>query len=203
MIIQSINYFKNENRFLVTLENSSFYVLENTLTKFNLFKGKEICSEDIENIKTEDKRYYAKDLAVKFLSNMKTEKEVRDHLKRNNVDEDIIDDTIFYLTKEKFIDDYEYALLFSRDKLNINKYGKYKIKISLQQKGVDNNIIENALLELPDDTLYENLKNAALKKHNSLGNDKKSYEKLVRHLLYKGYNYDQIKDVLQDIKDEL
>lgn len=201
LIINKIKYIKREKIYIIYTDDVEFNVLEDTLVRYNLYKGKEIDIEDINNIILENKRYEAKKLSIKYLSNMKSEKQVRDHLKNNNIEQDIIDDTIFYLNEEKFLDDYEYASLFSRDKLKLNKYGKNKIRLSLKSKGIDNNIIDEVLLDIPEDIEYENLLNAARKKIKSLNNDEKSYEKLVRHLIYKGYNYDLIKKAISEIKD--
>ena len=202
LIINKIKYIKREKIYIIYNDDVEFNVLEDTLVRYNIYKGKKIDIEDINNIILENKRYEAKKLSIKYLSNMKSEKQVRDHLKNNNIEQDIIDDTIFYLNEEKFLDDYEYASLFSRDKLKLNKYGKNKIRLSLKSKGIDNNIIDEVLLDIPEDIEYENLLNAARKKIKSLNNDEKYYEKLVRHLIYKGYNYDLIKKAISEIKDE-
>lgn len=202
MFIKNIKYIKKDKNYLIELEDIGFAILEDTLVRFNLYKGKEIEQEDIENILLEDSRYKAKNLAIRYLSNMKSEKQVRDYLNRNEISEEIIDDTIFYLNKEKFLDDFEYANCFAKDKLNLNRYGKNKIKLALQQKGINSNIIDNVLLDLPEDKEYENLLKAANKKLMSLEDDPKYYEKLVRHLLYKGYEYDLIKRALNEIRDD-
>lgn len=203
LIINKIKYIKKEKIYIIYTDELEFSLLEDTLVRFNLYKGKELEEDDIKNIILENKRYEAKKLSIKYLSNMKTQRQVRDHLKNNNIDQEIIDDTIFYLNSEKFLDDYEYAKLFSRDKLRLNKYGKNKIKLSLKSKGIDNKIIDEVLLDIPEDIEYENLLNAARKKINLLDGNEKSYEKLIRHLLYKGYNYDLIKRALSEIRDEL
>lgn len=203
LFIKNIKFLKREKNYLIEVDDYSFAILEDTLVRFNLYKGKELEILDIENILKEDSRYKSKNLALKYLSNMKSEKEVRDYLFRKEISDEIIDDTIFYLKSENFLDDYQYALLFSKDKLNLNKYGKNKIKMSLRAKGISQNIIDNVLLELPEDKEYTNLLKAAEKKKNSLGDDDKSYEKLVRHLLYKGYDYDLIKKALSEMRNNL
>lgn len=203
LFIKNIKFLKREKNYLIEVDDYSFAILEDTLVRFNLYKGKELEILDIENILKEDSRYKSKNLALKYLSNMKSEKEVRDYLFRKEISDEIIDDTIFYLKSEKFLDDYQYALLFSKDKLNLNKYGKNKIKMSLRAKGISQNIIDNVLLELPEDKEYTNLLKAAEKKKNSLGDDDKFYEKLVRHLLYKGYDYDLIKKALSEMRNNL
>lgn len=203
LIIKNIKYLKDEKRYFVNCDTTSFLVLENTLARFNLYKNKEITQEMIEDILLEDERYKAKLLSIKFLSNMKTEKEVRNHLYKNEIESSIVEDTISYLQEEKFLDDLQYAMYFSRDKLNINKYGKNKIKISLIEKGISSDNIEKALLDLPYEVEYENLKTLAIRKIDSLKDSKNSQDKLIRHLLYKGYNYDLIKEVLKDIREEI
>lgn len=200
MIIDKVKFNNKNKLYIIETEDISFEISEITLAKFNLYKGKEIEVSDINDILYSNEVSKGKDIALRYLSSMRTEKEVRDKLSEKEINPDAIDDVINYLINEKFINDYEYALFFSRDKLNINKYGINKIRDSMRIKGLNSNIIEEALDKLPYEKQYENLMTAAKRKFYSLSNDDKRKEKLIRHLLYKGYEYSMIKYALEDLK---
>ena len=81
--------------------------------------------------------------------------------------------------------------------------GKKKIKYTLLQKGIDENIIEEELEKLDKDEIREVVYEMALKKYNILSkresDEYKLSQKLYRFLMGKGYDYDLIKDVVKSI----
>ncbi|SHG97535.1 regulatory protein [Anaerosphaera aminiphila DSM 21120] len=200
MIITKIVYTKDNKSFTIfTSEDLEFTVHEDTFVKFNLYKSKEIDKNEIDDIIFENEKYNSINLSLKFLRNRKTEKEVRDYLKKSEIEKDIINYTIEYLKNLKYLNDYEYAVAFSNDKLKINKYGDLKIKNLLLFKGIDEDIVNEVISKLPQDMLYTNLRYACSKKIYSLRNSKNTYEKTVRHLIGKGYDYGQIKKIMREL----
>ena len=198
MIIKKIMYNSKTKNYIFYINDISIEILENTLAKFNLYKGKDISSEDIENILYENELYKSKNLALKYLSNMKTENEVRTYLKSKDIPKDIIEETIEYLQKENFLNDSYYAELFTEDKLKLKQDGPNKIRNLLLQKGIDTNIINNIIINIDNNLLFENLYKVTEKKYNSLEGKNNKKEKLIRYLLNKGYDYSHIKSVLKD-----
>lgn len=200
MIIEKI-VFKNKNYEVIFDDGLSIFIVEDTLVKFGLFKNMEIDLELLSNIKFEDQKYRAVKISLKYLCNMRTEFEVRNKLRENEIDSSVIDSTIEYLNNMNYLDDFKYATYFTKDKLSINKYGKEKIKLKLIQKGISKDIITEVLNSSSSELEYNNLYDLAVKKYNSLSDDDKKYEKCVRFLLSRGYNYSMIKKVLRDINE--
>ncbi|RVU54932.1 RecX family transcriptional regulator [Anaerosphaera multitolerans] len=199
MYITKISYDRKEKVYIInTDEDTYFQLIQDTFVKFNLYKGKEINKTDIIEMLETNEQYFAINLALKYIRNRKTEKEVFNYLKSKEIKENIINYSINYLKSFNLIDDVQYASDFCNDKIKINKYGQEKIKNLLLLKGIDLEIIEDCLCEISDNIIYDNLIKACQKKMDSLGNDEKSYEKLVRHLISKGYNYDQIKKAIKE-----
>lgn len=62
------------------------------------------------------------------------------------------------LVNAKFIDDRRFATFFIHDKIKFNHWGRRKIEVSLRQKGVDSQIIAEALDEVPDSEYLEILR---------------------------------------------
>ncbi len=88
----------------------------------------------------------AKEKAVKYLVlALRTEEEVKNKLRKLNVDEDIINDVTDYLKSIGYIDDSKYVDAYLRQSISIPKYSKYEIRMKLLQKGIDKNLISNKL----------------------------------------------------------
>lgn len=97
----------------------------------------------------------AKEKAVRYLVlQLRTEEEVRNKLRKLNVDEDIIIQVTEYLKGIGYIDDSKYIDAYLRQSLSMPKYSKYEIRMKLLQKGVDKNLLAEKLNEF-DSYNYE------------------------------------------------
>ena len=111
----------------------------------------------------------AKERAVKYLVlALRTEKEVKDKLRKLNVEEDIIDEVCEYLKGLGYINDVYYTEAYLRQCESIPKYSKYEIKMKLIQKGIDkdlatekiaNNLNPNYEVKIVDKLMNGKLKN--------------------------------------------
>ena len=66
------------------------------------------------------------------------------------------------LIEEDFINEKRYCAYFVKDKFRFNKWGKLKIAYALEQKRLDNDLINNALNSI-DDGEYEEMLSSILK----------------------------------------
>lgn len=97
----------------------------------------------------------AKEKAVKYLVlTLRTEEEVKNKLRKLNVEEEIIEEVILYLKSIGYIDDSKYVDAYLRQSMNIPKYSKYEIKIKLRQKGINKELLYNKMQEF-DEQKYE------------------------------------------------
>lgn len=98
----------------------------------------------------------AKEKAVRYLVlALRTEEEVKNKLRKLNVEEGIIVQVTEYLKSIGYIDDEKYVEAYIRQCINIPKYSKYEIRIKLIQKGINKEILSEKLEEL-DNCDYEN-----------------------------------------------
>ncbi len=97
----------------------------------------------------------AKEKAVRYLVlQLRTEEEIRNKLRKLNVEEKIIVDVTEYLKSIGYIDDSKYIDAYLRQCLSIPKYSKYEIRMKLLQKGIDKNLLADKLNEF-DSYNYE------------------------------------------------
>lgn len=193
---------KDGPRYLICLSSDKTLALkESVFVRHNLYKGKEMNEEDVKCIAFDSARQEGIDLALKKLKNRKTEQEIRTLLIQEEMNEQVTDEVVAYLTDYGFLDDEAYARLFSRDKRNINGYGPVKIAYALRRKGIDDEFISRALEEYTADLEKEMIQSIVEKKYLRSGELNKSWEKIVRFLLSRGFHYDAIKDVLRQWKN--
>lgn len=141
--------------------------------------------------------------ALRFLSfRPRSEKEVRDNLRKKKVAESIIELIISKLKEQKFLDDKEFSKWWIEQRSLLNLKPKRIIRMELRQKGIDNEVIDE-LLNKVDDVIDDltKAKRIVEKKLNKY-KDFEGFEKrtrLGRFLASKGFDYDTIKEALKDI----
>ena len=92
--------------------------------------------------------------------------------------------------------------MYIKDKLNLSGWGERKIKEKLLQKGIKYDIVNNAMADIVDnEILYQNALTAGLKKKKSIEKyeNRKQKDKLFAFLSSRGYKYDIVKKVIDEI----
>lgn len=103
------------------------------------------------------------------------------------------------LVQEKYVDDRRYASAFARDKSAISGWGQAKIKYMLAAKGVDRDIISEALGEIDDKRADDRLQKLMENKARSLKDDPQRRMKLLRFGVGRGYGYEEVLFVIDRI----
>ncbi|HNL16494.1 MAG TPA: regulatory protein RecX [Chitinophagales bacterium] len=108
---------------------------------------------------------------------------------------------ITYLQENKFIDEKRFIEKFTQGKLNIKKWGKFKIKYQLESKQINKIQIEQELNQI-DANIYEQTLIAVLQKKNRLlkeEDDFKRRQKLIAYTQQKGFELELILKTLKKI----
>ena len=100
------------------------------------------------------------------------------------------------LVEERYIDDLRYATAFARDKASIAGWGEAKIRYMLSSKGIDREVIAQALEEVDDKRAETRLEKLMENKARSLKEDPQKRMKLLRFGLGRGYSYDQVAEII-------
>jgi regulatory protein len=80
----------------------------------------------------------------------RTVSEVRRHLERRGISEELAEAAIQTLGRQGFLDDGRYARLFVSDKRTLEQWGSERIRRGLLSRGIDRQLVEAALAEAPD-----------------------------------------------------
>lgn len=127
-----------------------------------------------------------------------SEKELLRKLTSVGADRQDIEKTMDFLKEYHLVNDREYARSLAVDLQNLKKYGKFRIKSELFAKGIDTEIVEEIMAELPDDD--ENGLTDLVKKRLKGDFDRKNKDRVIRYFIYRGYSADEIRrciDVLE------
>jgi regulatory protein len=120
--------------------------------------------------------------------------EVTEKLRRFELTPTETEALLAYLQQESYVNEGRYATAFSRDKFRFSGWGRVKIRYALRQKGIRDNLIEDALAAI-DSTEYQRALNDLLeRKHRSLRSEN-AYErksKLLRFAASRGFETDLI-----------
>ena len=132
------------------------------------------------------------------------EQEMRDKMKRWELDGTVQDRIIARLVKERYIDDERYAHAFVKDKIRYNKWGRRKVQQALWQKHIDADIQQRILDEIDESEYLAVLRPLLQQKRKSIKaqSDYEMNQKLVRFALSRGFTFDIIRQCL-DVDEEM
>jgi regulatory protein len=135
------------------------------------------------------------------------EQEMRDKMRRWELDETVQNRIINRLIKERYVDDERYARAFVKDKIRYNKWGRRKVQQALWKKRIDADIQQRVLDEIDEKEYVDILRPLLKQKRKSIkaGSDYELNQKLVRFALGRGFGFDIIRQCLNvddiDIED--
>ena len=130
------------------------------------------------------------------------QQEMRDKMRRWELDETVQERVLQRLIKERYVDDERYARAFVKDKIRYNKWGRRKVQLALWQKRIDTDIQQRMLDEIDDKAYLDVLRPLLKQKRKSIkaANDYELNQKLVRFALGRGFTFDIIRQCM-DVDD--
>ena len=119
------------------------YITEDTIVRFMLSKDKVVSTEELTEIQDFAQFSYGKNLALYHLSfKARTEKEVREYLKKYDLDEKITSQVIANLKEDNWINDRQYAYsIINANQLSGDK-GPYVLAQKCLKKGLPNQLLK-------------------------------------------------------------
>jgi len=117
-----------------------------------LRKGEELSESKLEALKRADERNRAYQAAVRFLGfRARSEMELEGYLIRKGYRRETARKTIDRLVQETYLDDRAFARLWIENRERFRPRGAYALRCELKQKGVADEIIENALVDFDEE----------------------------------------------------
>ena len=192
---------KNKDRVNIYLDGEFKLGCSLELAMLNHLKNDvEISDEQLEQLVFENEKTQALNKAVTLLGkNLKTRRQMSTYLNDKGYSKTIVDYVLEKLSEYNYINDINYAKIYIRSVKN--KYGKVKIIANLRQKGVSDKDIDEVMQEFDSDT--DSIMALAQKYMKNKEVNQDNISKLYRHLLSKGFDYDEVNSVVREIKEKL
>ena len=190
-----IKYVKQNNgNYKIYLDNlKTITINEDIILKYKLLYKKEIDDNLLKEITKDNNNYDIYNKCIKYIAiRLRSTNEIKEYMKRKNIDEEIINKTIERLTKNKLLNDEVFTKAFIKDKLNFTTMGPYRIKQELIKHKIDSDIINKYIYEIDNNLLEEKINkqiNKLIKRNKSKPNLK---NKIYHNLLNLGYSNELI-----------
>ena len=167
-----------------------------------LKNGDELSDQKIARLLEEDSREWAYQQAMLFLSfRARSEKEIRQNLRKHEMPEEVIEDTLDRLRKAGVANDNDFARMWVENRSTFRPRSKKALAIELRQKGLNDEAIQASLSGVDEEALaYETgLKRAARFKGQEWNEFRK---KLSEFLARRGFSYSVIAPIVSRIWNE-
>nr|WP_262915031.1 regulatory protein RecX [Ornithobacterium rhinotracheale] len=111
------------------------------------------------------------------------------------------DEVILMLMQHNFLNEERFAHSFVRGKFNQKQWGRLKITQELKKRNIGTRLIDEALKQIDNQDYLNALTDLMEKKADRITykNEYDKRAKLTRYLMQKGYEYELIKECLNDI----
>ena len=128
-------------------------------------------------------------------------KDVRDKLKTFDIPQKEKNEILDYLLDNRFVNDERFAKSFVRGKINQSGWGTNKIRFHLIQKGIDKEIIDEALGQTDEETYRQRLIDILKTKSKTVKaeTDFEKKRKLAAYAMQKGFEGSLVWEVLKKI----
>lgn len=163
---------------------------DEVILKNDLLLKKKLDNYLYQKVITESNTQEYYNACIKYIGlRIRSVKEIRDYLKRKNVDGEDIEYIIDKLIKDKYLDDNHFCECFIKDKLKFTTMGEHKIIYELKKHNISEEIINQNKHLIIKDILIEKIDKMITKQisSNHKLDKQKLRNKLYNYLLASGY----------------
>ena len=165
--------------------------------------GQELSEQKIEELLAADARERAYQQAMLFLSyRARSESEIRRNLRKHEIPEAVIDQTIERLRQDGFANDRQFANSWVENRNTFRPRSRRMMALELRQKGLDEEAIQSAVENVDDEaSAYEAAQKRAVRFKGLEWNDFR--RKLSEFLARRGFSYSVIAPVVARVWNEM
>ena len=195
-------------RYTVTLDDGRRLRLEQaTVGEFALYPGRELTAEELDRIRAANQRASAKARAVRIISATNvSKKDLERRLVQKGETPELASEAVQWLTELNLLDDLETARQLAQSAAR-KGYGAARIRQILYQKGIDRQLWDEAMEELPEpDDAIDRFLQSRFKGEKP---DERETKRAVDALLRRGHRWADIRsamarytDAINDIMEE-
>jgi regulatory protein len=199
--ITAIEPQKNRNRVNIHLDGEFAFPLDRFVAAW-LKTGDELSNEKIAKLQADDACERAYQQALLFLSyRVRSEKEIRQNLRKHEIPEDVIEQTLEKLRKGGLANDNQFARAWVENRNIFHPRSRRVLAMELRQKGLDDETVHSAVAGVDEAALaYE----SAVKRANRFKDLEWSEfrKKLSEYLARRGFSYAVIAPIVTRVWNE-
>jgi regulatory protein len=164
--------------------------------------GQELSLEKIRELQAADGIEVAYQKALHFLSfRIRSENEIRRNLRKHKISDDVISDVIERLRRNHLVNDSEFARSWVANRSEFRPRGRRALQAELRQKGIENEIIDDALQTIDEDELAYRAALKQTRKYIRL--EWPEYrKKMSAFLARRGFNYGTVFPIVERVWSE-
>lgn len=183
----------------IELGEARYYINVQIVAEFRLEKGQEITREGLAKIRSADILRKAKNRALYLLGerDMCLAELTRKLTKTYGAE--VAEDAAEYVQSLGYIDDEKYAGKLAEYLIKRKKFGKRRARQEMLHKGLERELVDQALEAIPNEDIGEELAEIIERKYlNKLG-DYKERQKVIAALARRGFGFDEIKRAIEQV----
>lgn len=179
-------------------EEYAFSVHEDILIKHRLVKGESVDQQDLEKIIQDEEQNNAYMKALRAIGRRPhSSSELKRKLKESGYESSVIDWVIEKLASQNYLNDQEFAQMWTDSRIISQKKGRNLVRQELQQKGIDKEFVKHAMENInPEDEITGAMKIAQTKWKQTSGEIFDKKRKTAAFLMRRGYTGSVVTKVL-------
>ena len=164
------------------------------VTEMRLYTGRELDEEQLSRLKYLSDRDRARAKGLELISRrMLSVKELEQKLVQKDISEEAAHDCALWLEENRFLDDEAYASALARH-YSAKGYGAGRLKHELSRRGVERELWDEAIKQMPENTDKIDRFIAARLKDSS---DREQINKVSAALFRRGFSWEEIRQALR------
>jgi regulatory protein len=195
---------RNKHRYNIYIDDQyAFSVHEDVLIKHRLLKGESVTADRMQAVVHDEERSDAYMKAIRFLGTRpRTVKEVQMKLQSAGYEQPVIEETLRRLSEQQYIDDKQFAKQWTEHRIHSQRKGKAYIRQELLHKGVDRELVQEALQHIdPDEELSSAIEIGGKKWRQTSGQLAERQRKTMAFLLRRGFSADIVQQAVRKINE--
>lgn len=193
----SLKSSRNPNVFVVNIDNQEYILHSEIIVKYGIATNTKIAEDKLKEVVFESDVMIATNLAMNYMSSkLITTKQLKDYLYGKGYKSNVITKVVEKFNEYGVLNDESFATSYVSIKQH--SLSKRAIENKLMQKGVNKDIAKTCLEEFDDTevaiyTAHKFMKSKEFTEEN--------IAKLMRHLSYKGFDYETINKIIYKLKN--
>ena len=200
MLIEKISLKSNRNSniFIVQIDGEQYILHSEIIVKYGLFTNGEIDTDKLQEVVFESDVMIATNLAMNYVSSkLITTKQLKDYLRGKGYKSNVVSRVVDKFNEYGVLNDENFANAFVSIKQN--SLSKRALEQKLMQKGVNKDIAKTCLEEFDDESVAIRTAEKFMKAKEYT---EENITKLLRHLSYKGFDYETISKTIGYLKNK-